>query len=67
MGGRVSHDGDVAFTTQVLNAVARFNERGFTLQKGASHGRIDAAVAAALAVERMQRQPERSEPMFAWG
>jgi phage terminase large subunit-like protein len=46
------HDGDYAFATQVLNAVPRFNERGFTLQKSKSRGRIDACIALALAVER---------------
>lgn len=48
----ISHDGDESFTTQVLNAVPRFNERGFTLQKSKSRGRIDAAIAMSLAVDR---------------
>ena len=50
--GRLTHDGDPAFAGQVLNAVPRFNERGFTLAKGKSRGRIDAAIALALAVDR---------------
>lgn len=58
MGGTVTHDGDPAFTAQVMAAQPRFNERGFTIAKGKSHGRIDAAVAAALAVDRAAR----SEP-----
>ena len=33
----------------------RFNEHGFTLAKGKSRGRIDAAIALALAVDRVQR------------
>lgn len=56
MGGGLTHDGDPGFDTQVLNAVARFNERGFTLAKGKSRGRIDAAVALCLAVDRALRQ-----------
>ena len=36
--GRITHDGMDAFTTQVLNAVPRFNERGFTLSKPKSRG-----------------------------
>jgi phage terminase large subunit-like protein len=56
LGGKVTHDGDTAFTGQVMNAQPRFNERGFTLAKGKSRGRIDAAVAAALAVDRALRQ-----------
>jgi phage terminase large subunit-like protein len=48
----ISHDGDELTTTQVLNAVPRFNERGFTLQKSKSRGRIDAAIAMALAIDR---------------
>lgn len=50
--GRLTHDRDEAFTTQILNAIPRFNERGFTLEKRKSRGRIDAAVALALAMER---------------
>jgi len=59
--GKVSHNKDVAFTTQVLNAVPRFTERGFTLQKSKSRGRIDAAVALALAVDRA-RHKEKPRP-----
>lgn len=50
--GGLSHNRDEAFTTHILNAVPRVNERGFTLQKSKSRGRIDAAVALALAVDR---------------
>jgi phage terminase large subunit-like protein len=50
--GDVHHDGDPAFTAQVLNAVARYNEHGFILSKGKSRGRIDACVALALAMDR---------------
>jgi phage terminase large subunit-like protein len=54
--GGLSHDGDQEVTRQVLNAVARYNERGFTLAKGKSRGRIDAAVAIALAADLALRQ-----------
>ncbi len=54
-GGLVTHDGQDDFTTQVLNAVPRFNEHGFTLAKSKSHGHIDAAVALALAHDRAER------------
>jgi phage terminase large subunit-like protein len=47
--GELAHDGDPAFSAQILNAVARYNERGFTLAKAKSRGRIDAAVALAIA------------------
>lgn len=53
----LSHDGAPVVTEQVLNAVARYNDRGFTLTKGKSRGRIDAAVAMALAVDLALRQP----------
>ena len=52
--GQLSHDGDELFAAHVLAAVARFNERGFTLSKGRGRDRIDAAVALALAVHRSQ-------------
>lgn len=47
--GEIAHDGDPAFTAQILNAVARYNERGFTLAKAKSRGRIDATIALAIA------------------
>jgi phage terminase large subunit-like protein len=61
MTGRITHDGDTAFATQVLNAVPRFSERGFTLEKGKSRGKIDAAVALALAYDQVLRH-EQEEP-----
>lgn len=47
--GDIAHDGDPAFTTQILNAVPRYNESGFTLAKRKSRGRIDATIALAVA------------------
>jgi phage terminase large subunit-like protein len=49
---QVTHPHDEGFTQQVLNAVPRLQDGGFTLSKGKSRGRIDAAVALALAVDR---------------
>lgn len=56
MTGGMTHDGDAGVTQQVLNAIPRFNERGFTLQKSKSRGRIDAAISIALAVDRAQHK-----------
>lgn len=52
--GGLTHDGDGPFAQQVLNGVPRFNEHGFTLSKakGKARGRIDAAIALALAIDR---------------
>jgi phage terminase large subunit-like protein len=61
MGGRISQDGDQAFATQVLNAVPRFSDRGFILEKGKSRGKIDAAVALCLAYDQVLRH-EGDEP-----
>lgn len=59
----ITHDGDPSFTAQVLNAVARMNESGFTLAKAKSRGKIDAAVAMCLAFHRAQaRQTETPAP-----
>jgi phage terminase large subunit-like protein len=58
--GGLAHDGETVFEAQVLGAVARYNERGFTLAKGKSRGRIDAAVALCLALDvalRFVREP----------
>jgi phage terminase large subunit-like protein len=65
--GEIHHDGDHALTMHVLNAVPRFNERGFTLQKSKSRGRIDACIALALAVDRAQRAEVAPEVLAAWG
>lgn len=62
--GGLSHDGDGPFAEQILNAVPRFNERGFTLAKGKSRGRIDAAIALALAVDLALRQPPPAPDFF---
>jgi phage terminase large subunit-like protein len=68
--GEVTHDGDVGFTAQVLNAQARMNDAGFTLAKGKSRGKIDACVAMCLAYHRAQvGEPRKGsgELWFAFG
>lgn len=64
--GEMRHNGDEILTTHVLNAVPRFNERGFTLQKSKSRGRIDGVIALALAVDRAQHTEPDGEALFAW-
>jgi phage terminase large subunit-like protein len=58
--GLVTFAPDPLFEQQVLNAVARLNERGFTLSKGKSRGRIDSAISWALAVDRATHKRMRS-------
>lgn len=58
MEGRITHDGDEAFATQVLNGVPRYSDRGYTLEKRKSRGKIDAAVALALAYDQALRHEE---------
>lgn len=62
----LSHDGDSGFGMHVLDAVPRFNERGFTLAKGKSKGRIDAAVALCLAADRVLRAREPAAAPEPW-
>lgn len=62
--GELRQPDDQAFTTQVLNAVPRFNEHGFTLQKSKSKGRIDACIALALAVDRAQVRAKPRPALF---
>jgi phage terminase large subunit-like protein len=64
--GEVHHDGDEAFAAHVLNAIPRFNERGFTLQKSKSRGRIDGVIALGLAVDRALHPPPSGEILIAW-
>ena len=56
--GELSHDGDPEFESQVLNAVPRFNERGFTLAKAKSKGKIDACIAMCLALAGASAPPQ---------
>jgi phage terminase large subunit-like protein len=60
------HSGEEGLTTHVLNAVARINERGFTLQKSKSRGRIDGVIALALAVDRALHTDSEKEVLVAW-
>lgn len=64
------HNADDTLSMHVLNAVPRYNDRGFTLQKSKSRGRIDGCIALALAVDQAMR-PEEALPVFApnvgWG
>lgn len=64
--GGLSHDGDPVVAVQVLNAVARYNERGFTLAKSKSKGRIDSAVAIALMADRAQRPDAPPVQVAIW-
>jgi phage terminase large subunit-like protein len=64
--GELHHDGDALLRQHVLNAVPRFNERGFTLQKSKSRGKIDGAIALGLAADRALREAPASEVLFAW-
>jgi len=61
----LSHDGDDSFTFQVLNAVARYNERGFTLAKSKSRDRIDSAVALCMALS-VAHLPQAQSGSFVW-
>ncbi len=62
VGKRITHDGDEVFTTQVLNAVARYSDRGFTLAKSKSRGKIDAAIALVLAYDQALRHEGDDAP-----
>ena len=65
-GHKIHHDGDPLLRQHVLNAVPRFNERGFTLQKSKSLGRIDGVIALGLAADRALREAPAPEVLFAW-
>jgi phage terminase large subunit-like protein len=62
--GTVHYDGDPAFEEQVLNAIPRFTDRGFTLQKQKSRGRIDACIAWGLAVDRAQNRAKPRAKLY---
>jgi phage terminase large subunit-like protein len=64
--GEVTHGADAAFTAHVLNAVPRMNETGFTLSKGKSRGKIDAAVALCIAYHRANSRAESAPVSELW-
>jgi phage terminase large subunit-like protein len=64
--GEIHHDGDALLRQHVLNAVPRFNERGFTLQKSKSRGKIDGVIALGLAVDRALREAPVQEVFATW-
>ena len=65
--GQITHNDDRQFTNQVLNAVPRFSDLGFTLQKEKSRGKIDAAIALALAYDQALRHEQPfSPPLPVW-
>jgi phage terminase large subunit-like protein len=55
VGGVLVHDGDPDFGTQVKSAARQYQKNGFTLSKGQSRGKIDAAVALCMALEGLAR------------
>lgn len=56
----VSYTPDKLFEQQVLNAVTKPNEIGFTLSKGKSRGHIDSAISWALAVDKAVSKKTRA-------
>lgn len=64
--GGLTHDRDPMFAAHILGAVARPNERGFTLKKAGSRGHIDGAIALALAVAELRnRKKQRGRAVVA--
>lgn len=63
MRGEISHSGDEFYKRQILNAVPRLGQHGFTLEKRKSRGKIDAAIALTLCHARAQR-PEPTYPFM---
>ncbi len=62
--GDISHDGDELYARQILNAIPRYNERGFMLSKHKSRGKIDASAALAMMHDRAQHPAKPKAPAF---
>lgn len=62
VSGGIVHDGDPDLTAHVVSAVARQQERGFTLAKGKSKRHIDATVAMCMGVWVLEQADETAEP-----
>lgn len=61
----ISHDGDEQYARQILNGMTRSNDRGFTLAKVKSRGRIDAAFALMMCHDRAQHPVKTKPPLVA--
>lgn len=57
----ISHDGNEQYARQILNGVTRSSDRGFTLAKAKSRGKIDCCYALALCFDRAQ-YPAKAKP-----
>ena len=64
--GEITHGPDAAFSAHVLNAIPRMNEQGFTLSKGKSRGKIDAAVALCIAFHRANSRGDADAAGELW-
>jgi phage terminase large subunit-like protein len=64
MDGRLVHDGDPELRSQILAAVPSETERGVRISKRKSKRRIDAAVALAMAVDRLLKNQASDEALF---
>lgn len=66
LNGVVVHDGDKDFASHITSAVARPNERGFSLSKGKSKRQIDAAIALVIALWRIFAPDEEDDDVEVW-
>lgn len=62
--GGIVQDGDPDFARQVKSAVKRQQERGFTLSKGKSRWKIDAAVAMCMGVWTLLQQTDIEDTIW---
>lgn len=62
--GKLAHDGDPVFAAHIEATAASKSERGWKLRKLHNKKRIDATVAAALAVARIRHKPKRKANTF---
>jgi len=63
--GKLTHPNDEVLNAHVANAIAKQTDRGWRLTKSHSEDQIDAAVALAMAVERVQEPAERTQ-LIGW-
>jgi phage terminase large subunit-like protein len=67
VAGQIVHDGDPELSAHVKAAVRRQQERGFTLSKGKSQRRIDAAVALCMGYWALKNvKPARNWASTVW-
>lgn len=63
LDGKITHEDDENYRTQIMNGVGRYNENGFIVSKTKSNGKIDCCVALCMAYMMFNNRIPPQPPM----